>query len=92
MNVLTVIVRHWPGAGRHWPVRARQPAAGFVLSVEERTGTGPQGSGRTHMATLDKWLIRTAILGGTAAVVAAGLFWLVLTRPVAVASVLDRLF
>jgi hypothetical protein len=44
------------------------------------------------MATLDKWLIRTAILGGTAAVVAAGLFWLVLTRPVALASVLDRIF
>ena len=44
------------------------------------------------MATLDKWLIRTAILGGTAGLVAAGLFWLVLTRPVALASVLERIF
>jgi hypothetical protein len=49
-------------------------------------------AGQTDMATLDKWLIRTAILGGTAAVAAAGLFWLVLTRAVALASILDRIF
>lgn len=44
------------------------------------------------MTQLDKWLVRTAILGGTAALLAAGLFWLLLTRPVAVATVLQRLF
>ena len=44
------------------------------------------------MAQLDKWLMRAAILGGATAVVAAGLFWLVVTRPVAVALVLDRVF
>lgn len=44
------------------------------------------------MTQLDKWLVRAAILGGTAAVLAAGLFWLLLTRPVAVATVLQQLF
>jgi hypothetical protein len=44
------------------------------------------------MQHLDKWLVRAAILGGVAAVLAAGLFWLLLTRPVAVASVLERMF
>ena len=44
------------------------------------------------MATLDKWLIRAAVLGATAAVLAAGLFWLMLTQPVAMAQALDRAF
>ena len=44
------------------------------------------------MATLDKWLVRAAILGATVAVIAAVLFWLVLTQPVALARVLDRAF
>ena len=44
------------------------------------------------MAKLDKWLMRMAIVGVTTAVLAAGLLWLVLTRPVAVAMVLDRTF
>jgi len=44
------------------------------------------------MATLERWLVRAAILGGSAAAVAAGLLWLMLTRPVAVAAVLGRLF
>jgi hypothetical protein len=44
------------------------------------------------MTHLNKWLIRAAILGGTAAVIAAGLFYLLLTRPVAVATVLQQLF
>ena len=41
--------------------------------------------------TLDKWLTRLAILGAAAAVVAGTVFWLVLTRPVALAAVLDRI-
>jgi hypothetical protein len=44
------------------------------------------------MAKLDTWLVRAAILGGTAAVLAGGLFWLLLTRPVAMATVLGRIF
>jgi hypothetical protein len=36
--------------------------------------------------------MRAAILGGSAALAAAGLLWLMLTRPVAVAAVLGRLF
>jgi hypothetical protein len=44
------------------------------------------------MTHLDKWLVRAAILGAAATVLAAGLFWLVLTRPVAIAIVLDRAF
>jgi len=44
------------------------------------------------MAQLDKWLIRAAILGGAAAVLAGGLFWLLVTRPVAMATMLGRLF
>lgn len=44
------------------------------------------------MGHLDKWLVRAAILGAAATVLAAGLFWLLLTRPVAVAVVLDRVF
>jgi hypothetical protein len=44
------------------------------------------------MAQLDKWLVRAAFLGLVATVLAAGLFWLVLTRPVALATVLGRIF
>jgi len=44
------------------------------------------------MARLNKWMIGAAILGGTAAVLAAGLFYLLLTRPVAVATVLEQMF
>jgi hypothetical protein len=44
------------------------------------------------MASLDKWLTRVAILGAVAGVAAGALFWLVLTRPVALAAVLDRIF
>lgn len=44
------------------------------------------------MAQLDTWLMRAALVGATACVLAAGLFWLVLTRPVAVAMVLERAF
>ncbi len=44
------------------------------------------------MTRRDKWLVRAAILGGVATLLAAGVFWLVLTRPVALAMVLDRAF
>ena len=44
------------------------------------------------MAQLDKWLVRGAIFGTTAAVIGAAIFWLVLTRPVALAMALDRAF
>ena len=43
-------------------------------------------------AQLDKWLVRLAIIGAAAAVIGAGLFWLVLTQPVALAGLLDRAF
>jgi len=36
--------------------------------------------------------MRAALLGMTAAVIAAGYYWLVLTRPLALAMVLDRTF
>jgi hypothetical protein len=45
-----------------------------------------------RMAHLDRWLMRAAILGVTATLLAGGLFWLLLTRPVAVATVLGRIF
>ena len=48
--------------------------------------------GEGDMTQIDKWLIRLALVGVTACVLAGGLFWLVLTRPVAVAMVLDRAF
>ena len=44
------------------------------------------------MAKLDKWLMRAAIVGVTAGTLGAAFLWLVLTRPVAVAMVLDRTF
>jgi len=44
------------------------------------------------MSQLNKWMVRAAILGGTAAVLAGGLFYLLLTRPVAVATVLEQMF
>ena len=44
------------------------------------------------MARLNKWLVRAAIIGATAAALAAGLFYLLLTRPVAVATVLNQMF
>lgn len=44
------------------------------------------------MARLDTWLMRLALVGVTAGVLAAGLFWLLLTRPVAVAMLLERAF
>ena len=43
------------------------------------------------MAQLDTWLMRAALVGATACVLAAGLFWLVLTRPVALDEALARL-
>jgi len=48
------------------------------------------GAGKP-MAALDKWLTRMAIVGAAAGVAAGALFWLVLTRPVALAALLDRL-
>lgn len=39
-----------------------------------------------------RWLVSMAVIGTTAAVVGAGLFWLVLTRPVAVAAMLGQVF
>ena len=42
------------------------------------------------MAHLDKWLVRAAILGAAAAALGAGLFWLVLTQPVALATIIER--
>jgi hypothetical protein len=42
------------------------------------------------MAHLDKWLVRAAILGAAAAALAGGLFWLVLTQPVALATIIER--
>lgn len=41
---------------------------------------------------LDRWLVRVAILGGIAALIGAGLFWLIVTRPVEIASVLEKTF
>lgn len=41
---------------------------------------------------LDRWLVRAAILGGVAALIGAGLFWLILTRPVEIATVLGKTF
>ena len=43
-------------------------------------------------AQLDKWLVRLAIIGAAAAAIGAGLFWLVLTQPLALASFLERTF
>jgi hypothetical protein len=40
----------------------------------------------------EKWMVRAAVVGGAVSLIAAGLFWLVLTQPVAVAQVLDRAF
>ena len=44
------------------------------------------------MARMNRWLVGAAILGATAAALAAGLFYLLLTRPVAVASALEQMF
>jgi len=44
------------------------------------------------MAQLDKWLMRAAVFGAVAAMIGAGVFWLVLTQPVALALSLDRAF
>ena len=44
------------------------------------------------MTRRDKWLVRAAVLGTVATVLAVAVFWLVLTRPVAMAAVLDRAF
>ncbi len=43
-------------------------------------------------AQLDKWLVRMAIVGAAAAAIGVGLFWLVLTQPVALAKVIERVF
>jgi hypothetical protein len=48
--------------------------------------------GSAGMAQLDKWLVRAAFLGLAATVLAGALFWLLLTRPVAMATVLGRVF
>jgi hypothetical protein len=44
------------------------------------------------MARSQFWIISVAIVGAGATAVAASLVWLVLTRPVATAEVIARLF
>ena len=44
------------------------------------------------MTAMNKWLIGVGVVGTIAAAVGAGLFWLVLTRPVAVAQALGQTF
>jgi putative flippase GtrA len=44
------------------------------------------------MLISSKWLISVAIVGGAATILAAALFWLLLTRPVAAAQVLGGAF
>jgi hypothetical protein len=41
--------------------------------------------------TEDKWLTTMALFGVTAGALAAGLLWMVLTRPVALVAALERL-
>jgi hypothetical protein len=43
------------------------------------------------MSTAEKWVTTMAVFGLTAGVLAAGLLWMVLTRPVALAEALARL-
>jgi hypothetical protein len=38
------------------------------------------------------WLVAVALVGATATLLASGLLWLVLTRPVAVAQLVDGVF
>jgi hypothetical protein len=45
---------------------------------------------RTTMTRTNKWLIGIALVGAAAGAAALGLFWLVLTRPVAIAQMIDR--
>ena len=44
------------------------------------------------MAQVNRWLVGAAIVGATAAALAVGLVYLLLTRPVAVATVLEQVF
>jgi hypothetical protein len=44
------------------------------------------------MTYLDKWLMRAGIVGAVAAALGIAIVWLVLTRPVALATVLNRAF
>lgn len=43
------------------------------------------------MTRTDKWLTAVAVFGMAAGALAAGLFWMVLTRPVALVEALGRL-
>jgi hypothetical protein len=43
------------------------------------------------MSRTDKWLATMAVFGVTAGALAAGLLWMVLTRPVALVDALARL-
>ena len=61
------------------------------MDEEDASGVARALNRSMSMASLDKWLTRLAILGAAAAVVAGTLFWLVLTRPVAVADLLHRI-
>jgi len=74
------------------PVRNR--AHPRIVEWTRRTRPGLQKGGAAQamaMATLDKWLTRLAIVGAAAGLIAGALFWLVLTRPVALAALLDRI-
>lgn len=42
------------------------------------------------MTLMSRWLVSVAVLGGTAAVMAAALLWLLLTRPVALVQALGH--
>jgi hypothetical protein len=69
---------------RHWPDSPRRRPAGCVFSFGRQK--------EPDVAQLDKWLVRAAIFGATAAVIGAAIFWLLLTRPVAMAIALDQAF
>ena len=44
------------------------------------------------MTRMNRWLIPVAVVGTTAAMLGAALFWLVLTRPVAAAQAFGQAF
>ena len=44
------------------------------------------------MVMRSRWLVPVAVVGATATILAAGLFWLLMTRPVAAAQFLGAAF
>jgi hypothetical protein len=72
--------RRSPTTRRYWPEDAGSPPGGSVSSFQNVENA---------MIAMRMWFVGVAVVGMAAGAAAAGLLWMVLTRPVALAQILS---